>query len=106
MPTATVSTFSHNTSRAQGRECVGRTGECHYINHYPPFSVHYYPARHPQEVWYRQWDEELIAYGWHLRAVYEDLKANAPQLLTESDGPYDPASEVPYIRRIEHRVRL
>jgi hypothetical protein len=98
--------FTQNASRAQGRESVRRNGERHYINHYPHFSVHYYPQKEPQEVWYREWDNEVIAYGWHLLDVYECLKANIPQTLAESEAPYDPDSGLPYIQMIEYRVRL
>ena len=98
--------FTQNASRAQGRESQRRNGERHYINHYPPFSVHFYPQKDPQEVCYRAWDHELIAYGCHLLVVYEGLKANTPDILAESDAPYDPASGLPYIRTIEYRLRL
>jgi hypothetical protein len=106
MQPAIVTPFTQNASRGKGRESVCRNGERHYINHYPHFSVHYYPHREPQEVWYREWDNELIAYGWKLMAVYEHLKANVPEVLAESDTPYDPAAEGPYIRNIEYRIRL
>ena len=106
MRAATAKPFTQNASRAQGRESVRRNGERHYINHYPHFSVHYYPQKDPQEVWYREWDNEVIAYGWHLFDIYESLKANIPQILAESEAPYDPDSGKPYIQMIEYRVRL
>src|SRR5207248_5627646 len=98
--------YANNASRAPGRESMRRNGERHYINHYPHFSVHYYPQKEPEEVWYREWDNEIIAYGRKLLTVYESLKANMPQILAESDTPYDPASEQPYILMIEYRIRL
>jgi len=106
MPHAAVKPFTHNSSRAQGRESIRRNGERHYINHAPHFSVHYYPQKALQEVWYREWDNEIIAYGFHLLAVYENLKANTPDILAESGTPYDPASGRPCIQTIEYRVRL
>ena len=97
--------YANNASRAPGRESVRRNGERHYLNHYPHFSVHYYPQKEPQEVWYREWDNELIAYGWNLLAVYEDLKANTPDILQECDTSYDPDSGAPHIQTIEYRIR-
>jgi hypothetical protein len=97
-------TFAGNAGKAKGREFIRRNGEQHYINHAPHFSVHYYPTEQPERVWYKTWEDDAHVFGRNLRGVYEDLKANAPNALRESDGPQD--AERPYIETIEVRLRL
>jgi hypothetical protein len=94
-----------NVSRAPGREVKRLNGERHYINHRPHFSVHYYP-KDPEELWFHEWEHDIIAYGYHLEALYHELKANSRHILEESTGPYDPNDGRPYIHKIEHRMRL
>jgi hypothetical protein len=95
-------THTGNAGKAKGREFVRRNKERHYINHTPHFSVHYYPE--PEEVWYKTWEDDIHVFGRNLQRVYEDLKANSPEILQESEGPQD--VESPYIEKIEFRVRL
>jgi hypothetical protein len=103
MTGANAQSKSHtgNAGKAKGREFVWRNGERHYINHSPYFSVHYYPE--PEQVWYKTWEEDMLVFGRNLLAVYEDLKANTPEILRESEGPQD--AESPYIEKIEFRLR-
>lgn len=97
-------THTGNAGKAKGREFIRRNGERHYFNHAPHFSVHYYPTEQPERVWYKVWEDDIHAFGRNLLAVYEDLKANTPDVLRESEGPQDAAQ--PYIERIEFKTRL
>jgi hypothetical protein len=106
MHTAPAGRHAGNVGRAPGREARRLNGERHYINHRPHFSVHYYPNRDPEELWFNEWEHDIIAYGYHLEAIYHELKANSRHILEESSGPYDPNSGEPYIHKIEHRMRL
>ena len=56
-------------------------------------------------MWYRLWDSEVVITGWHLLGIYEHLKNKLPEMLEESQGVYDPASEQPYIFSIQHNDR-
>lgn len=88
--------------RTKGNEFVDGDGVRLYINHQPHFIVQYWPQRHPEEVCYREWQEQVILYGHHLRDLYEALKAKAPEVLTVDTGPYDPDSPTPSIQRLVH----
>jgi hypothetical protein len=92
-----------NVSRNPGREAIRRNDERHYINHRPPFAVHYFPQKEPEEVWLHIWEHDLIVYGYKLAPLYDKLKANARDVeLAESAGPYDPAADGTYILKIEY----
>ena len=101
---ARLRTHASGAGKTPGREFVKRSGERFYISHRPHFSVHYHPEGKAERVLYKTWEEEVVVHGRNLRAVYEDLKANTPEILRESEGPQD--SDKPYIERIEYRVRL
>ena len=78
-----------NVSRNPGREAVRRNGERHYINQRPAFALHYYPAKQPEqpeELWYHVFEHELLVYGYKLLPLYDRLKANAWEVLEESQG--------------------
>ena len=79
-----------------------RFGERHYIHHAPHVSVHPYPEGKTEKICYKT--EEVMIYGHKLRAVDEDLKANTPEVLRESEGPQD--ADKPYTERIAYRMRL
>jgi hypothetical protein len=70
----------------------------------PLFVVRYYPLEQPERVWYQAWENDVHLVGRNLLAVYDDLKANTPEVWQESDGPQD--AEHPYIETIEFRLRL
>jgi hypothetical protein len=106
MHTTQLGRHAGNVSRAPGREAIRQNGERHYINHRPHFSVHYYPYKDPEELWFHEWEHDIIAYGYHLGKLYDELKANSRHILEESTGPYDPNDGRPYIHKIEHRMRL
>src|SRR4029079_8796608 len=59
MQDAKAKTFTGNSGKAKGREFLLRTGERHYINHSPYFSVHYYPHETPEKVWYKTWEDDM-----------------------------------------------
>lgn len=101
---AKARTFTGAAGKTKGREFVKRSGERHYINHAPHFSVHHFLKGKTEKVLYKTWEEEVVISGRNLRGVYEDLKANTPEVLRESEGPQD--SDKPYIEKIEYRVRL
>ena len=74
-----------NAGKAKGREFVRHNGERHYINHLPHFSVHYYPTGSSERIVYVTWEEDMIISGRNLLTVYEDLKANSPETIRESE---------------------
>jgi hypothetical protein len=99
--------YANNVSRTPGREAETAQGERLYINFYPHFVLRYWPFLNPEQLLYRVWEEEILAHGWGLFQLYEQLKAHSPEhLLKESAGPYDPASGKPCICKIEFQTRL
>ncbi len=109
MHTEKVRPHTSNASRNPGREAVRQNGERHYINHRPHFSVHFYPAdktRSLEEVWYREWQDGFICYGYNLLPIYDQLKANGWEVLQESPGPNNPADGRPFITKIEYRMDI
>ena len=62
-------------ARPGGR--IGRTASGTTLTTGPPFSVHYYPQKQPEELWFHEWEHDIIAYGYHLEALYHELKANS-----------------------------
>lgn len=99
-------TFSHGAKRSRGREFIRSDGTRYYINHYPRFSVQYYAEKDPEEILYREWEDEIVIYGRKLLKLYEEFKANARDHLQETEGPYDPDSDQPFIQTIKHRMQL
>lgn len=90
--------------RAKGQEFViANTGERHYTNHSPRFSVHYYPQKEPEQLLYVSWEEHYLLHGYDLLETYETLKANVTDVIRQSQGPREVGK--PYIEKIEFLLR-
>ncbi len=97
-------TRTGNAGNAEGREAIKRNGERLYLNHQPCFRVHYDPTGKVERLVYALWENEIHAWGSTLLPYYEMLKANATDILRESEGPRD--ADLPYIDKIKFVQRL
>jgi len=97
--------LSANAGNAKHLEAIDpETGERHYTNYSPYFSLHYYPQRHPERLLCKVWEDVYVFTGYDLLPEYEKLRTNAPDTIEKSVGPHTPGQ--PYILKIEYQIRL
>jgi hypothetical protein len=95
-----VKNFADDEGQAKGKELVdSETGQAHYTNFNPHFSVDYYPQRQPQQILYCIWERRHLLVGYDLADTYKRLKANVDEMIVTSSGPREVGK--PYILKVE-----